>query len=157
MALSNIQAIMAQLAGLLSQRLAGTPAAAWSIRGEVAAQLPPVEDIAADVPRVVLQAGAGSFAISGSLHPCFKFDCECVLVAQPDAAGMQPDSLLPALAALDAALSAILAEWQGSALVDPADNVAAAFCVASHAGASETNTQQQLFVFRRQFELVIQF
>lgn len=157
MAFSNIQQIMAQLARQLSQRLAGTPAEAWSIRGEVAAQLPPAEDVAADVPRVILQAGAGSHAISGSLHRCFRYDCEAVLVAPPEGEGACAETLLPALAVLESALAAQLAAWQGAALVDPADNVAAAYCVAAHAAAGETQVQNQLFIFRQAFALVIQF
>lgn len=157
MAFSNIQQIMAQLARQLSQRLAGTPAAAWSIRGEVAAQLPPAEDIAADVPRVILQAGAGSHAISGSLHRCFRYGCEAVLVAPPEGEGSRAEALLPALAVLSSSLADLLAEWQGSPLVDASDNVAAAFCVAAHTAAGETQTQNELFLFRQQFTLVIQF
>ena len=72
MAFSSIQQIMAQLARQLKERLAGTPAALWNVRGEVAAALPPAEEIEHDVPRVVPEAGlspsrARSTGVSGTI------------------------------------------------------------------------------------------
>lgn len=157
MAFSSIQQIMAQLARQLKERLAGSPAALWNVRGEVAAALPPAEEIEHDVPRVVLQAGVGSFAISGSQHRCFRYDCEMVLMASPDSAGMDAEQLMPALALLGETLGGILREWKRSPLVDPADGVAAAYCVDAHVSTPESGTAEQLFVFRQTFVLVIQF
>ena len=157
MAFGNIQKIVAYLAERLTERLAGTELERWQVRGEVAAQLSPVFESSDEVPRVVLQAGAGSYAISGSRHRCMKFECESVVAVVPEGAGLQADAMMSALDVLSEALVSVMAEWDGAELVDPEDGVAAAYCVAASAGVAETSTEGTFFIFRQPFVLVIQF
>lgn len=160
MAFSTIQQVLTFLAAQLAAdaaTLAPDSVGRWRYFAEVSGQVPVVADAEDDVPRVILQAGAPSRAISDSLHRCFSYPCELVILAQPDAAASLPPQLMAGIAHLEFALASVLARLNNSPLVDPVDEVAAAFLVAHQIEKTETAVDDTQYFLKIPFTLILQF
>ena len=160
MAFRSIQQVLAFFASDLRERCRAVDSAgvgAWRFEAELADQQRPLTELQQDVPLVVLQSGAGSRTLSNSLHPCFTYQAELVLAAQPDSAAAGTEKLLPALGVLEGELRQLLRAHTGTALVDPADDVAAAFLVHAAVEKASTESDSGTFIFKIPCSLVIQF
>lgn len=153
------QSVLAFLALQLRERCraADDAFASWRFSGELADAQQQPDNLATDAPRVVLQASQGQFAISESLHPCFRFECELVAFIQPAGAQMRPETFMSRLAQVEALFRAMLAEYRAQPLVDPADDVAGCFLVDAYAEASSAEASELYFLLKVPFTLILQF
>lgn len=153
------QSVLAFLALQLRDRCRAADAAfaSWRFSGELADAQQQPDDLAADAPRMVLQASPGQYAITESLHPCYRFECELVAFIQPAGAQMRPELFTPRLAQSEALFRAMLAEYRDQPLVDPADNVAGCYMVDAFAEVSSTEASEVYFLLKVPFTLILQF
>ena len=153
------QAVLAFLALQLRARCRAADAAfaSWRFSGELADAQQQPDDLATDAPRVVLQSGPGQFAITDSLHPCFRYDVELTAFIQPAGAQMRPETFMPRLAQVEALFRALLAEHSSQPLVDPADDVAGCFLVSAYAETSSAEASELYFLLKIPFTLILQF
>lgn len=159
MSFRNPQAVLAFLALQLRDRCRAADAAfaSWRFSGELADAQQQPDDLATDAPRVILQASPGQFAITDSLHPCFRYDCELSAFIQPAGAQMRPEIFMPTLAQVEALFRALLDEYQDLPLVDPADDVAGCFLVSAYAETSSAEASDVYFLLKVPFTLILQF
>lgn len=159
MSFRSPQSVLAFLALQLRDRCreADTAFASWRFSGELADAQQQPDDLATDAPRVVLQASPGQFAISDSLHPCYRFECELVAFIQPAGAQMRPERVMPLFAQVESLFRAMLAEYRAQPLVDPADDVAGCFLVDAYAEASSAESSELYFLLKIPFTLILQF
>lgn len=153
------QAVLAFLALQLRDRCRAADAsfASWRFSGELADAQQQPDDLATDAPRVVLQTSPGQFAITDSLHPCFRYDCELTAFIQPAGAQMRPETFMPRLAQVEALFRAMLDEYQDRPLVDPADDVAGCFLVSAYAETSSAEANDVYFLLKVPFTIILQF
>lgn len=153
------QSVLAFLALLLRDRCraADTAFAAWRFSGELADAQQQPDDLATDAPRVILQASPGQFAITESLHPCFRFECELVAYIQPAGAQMRPETFMLRFSQVNSQLRALFDSLRGSPLVDPADDVAGCYLVDAFAEVSSTEATDVYFLLKTPFTLILQF
>lgn len=153
------QAVLAFLALQLRDRCRAADAAfaSWRFSGELADAQQQPDDLATDAPRVVLQASPGQFAITDSLHPCFRYDCELSAFIQPAGAQMRPETFMPTLAQIEALFRSLLGEYQGQPLVDPADDVAGCFLVSAYSETSSAEASDVYFLLKVPFTIILQF
>ncbi len=160
MALRSIQQVLSFLVAELRERCLAVDAAglgSWRFEAELADQQRPLTELEQDVPLVVLQASAGQRALTNSFHPCYTYQAELVLAAQADSAAGRPEKIMPALGELERVLRELLRAHAGTALVDPADDIAAAYLVHAAAEKAATEADSGTFIFKIPFSLVIQF
>lgn len=153
------QAVLAFLALQLRDRCRAADAAfvSWRFSGELADAQQQPDDLETDAPRVVLQSGPGQFAITDSLHPCFRYDGELTAFIQPAGAQMRPETFMHRLAQVEALFRSLLAEYSAQPLVDPTDDVAGCFLVSSYAETSSAEASELYFLLKIPFTLILQF
>ena len=153
------QSVLAFLALQLRDRCRAADAAfaAWRFSGELADAQQQPDDLATDAPRVVLQASPGQFAITESLHPCFRFECELVAFIQPAGGQMRPETFMTRFAQVEELFRALLTDYRDQPLVDPADDVAGCFLVDSFAEVSSTEASEVYFLLKVPFTIILQF
>lgn len=153
MSIKNIQALLAELAERVKNALAGGELASWRVMPEAGNDVPPVGSPAEDVPRVVLQADAGQYALPGSLHRCFRYECDAVVVFTPSVDNARAFPGL--LAQLSAALRDVLAASAGP--IRTADGVVGCYVVQAALASCTTELAENSYHFRQSFRLVVQF
>lgn len=153
MSIRNIQGLMVLLAERLKAALAAGELARWRVLPEAGNEVEPVENPAEDLPRVVLQADAGQYALSGSLHRCFRYECEAVVVFTPSV----KDALaFPSqLAKLSEVLREVLSAAKGPVLT--ADDKVGCYVVQTALASCTTEVDNNSYHFRQSFRLVVQF
>ena len=159
MSFNSPQSVLAFLARQLRDRCRAADAAfsSWRFSAELADAQQQPDDLATDAPRVVLQASPGQFAISESLHPCFRFECELVAFIQPAGAQMRPETVMPMFSQVNSQLRALLDSQRGRPLVDPAADVAGCYLVDAFAEVSSTEANDVYFLLKVPFTLILQF
>lgn len=144
---------MAHLAERLKAELAGGELAAWRIVPEAGNEVQPIESPETDVPRVILQAEAGQYALQGTFHRCFRYECAAICVFTPSVENAQTFPSL--LGKLPAALGAVLTGVEGPLVT--ADDRAGCYIVQTAVGSCATEVTENSYHFRQDFRLVVQF
>lgn len=153
MSIRNIQGVMENLAERLKTALAGGPLARWRVLPEAGNEVEPIETPEDDLPRVVLQADAGQYAMQGTLHRCFRFECEAVCIFTPSV--KNATSFPQLLGKLTESFGDVLAGLPGPLVTE--DERAGCYVLQAALGNVSTDVAENSYHFRQSFRLVVQF
>ena len=153
MSIRNIQGVMENLAERLKAALAGGPLARWRVMPEAGNEVEPIDNPEDDLPRVVLQSDAGQYAMQGTLHRCFRYECDAVCVFTPSVNNATSFPLQ--LGELTAALMDVLAGLSGPLV--SVDDHAGCYVLQTALGNCSTEVSENSYHFRQSFRLVVQF